>query len=70
MEYKVLSNSISINGNTYRKGRALGDGRFTEGQVAELIASKSIEAIVEPIVEPTPIPTKKEEKGKVTTPQG
>lgn len=49
-EYRVLVNSLSINGNTYSKGKKISDVRLAGYDAKKLIDSKVIESISEVVI--------------------
>jgi hypothetical protein len=49
-EYRVLVNSLSINGNTYSKGKKISEVRLAGYDAKKLIDSKVIESISEVVI--------------------
>lgn len=52
-EYRVIVNSLSVNGNTYSKGKKLSDIRLAGYDIKKLIDSKVIESISEVVMPET-----------------
>ena len=52
-EYRVIVNSLSVNGNTYSKGKKLSDVRLAGYDIKKLIDSKVIESISEVVMPET-----------------
>lgn len=59
MLYKVIVNSISLNGRTYRKNQEVSGVRFSETQLKEALDAKHVEEVKQESTEPVIVEPKK-----------